>query len=36
MTYLQIPGGDAAATNYERVFTLAPEAYQHWGALSSR
>jgi uncharacterized peroxidase-related enzyme len=34
MTHLRIPGGDGTATNYERVFTLAPEVYQHWAALS--
>lgn len=34
MTYLRIPGDADGATNYERVFTLAPEVYQHWGALA--
>ncbi|MET7427009.1 peroxidase [Dactylosporangium sp. NPDC005555] len=34
MTHLRIPGEQGDATNYERVFTLAPEVYQHWGALS--
>jgi uncharacterized peroxidase-related enzyme len=33
MSVLRVPE-DGDGTNYERLFSLAPEAYQHWGALS--
>lgn len=35
MTYLRIPDDAGDGTNYERVFSLAPEVYSQWGALST-